>query len=515
MTQIARISDTGNERRLQAERLIGGQALQEAQALRFNVFSGEFNAKLKGAEMGLDMDDYDVHCAHIGVRDLNTGRLVATTRLLDHQAASSLGRFYSEEEFSLHGLVHLKGPILEIGRTCVDPAYRNGGTIAVLWGELAEVLNEGGYSYLMGCASIPMQDGGIQAQAIMQRLRERYLCTEHLQAVPKNPCRPWTCRPTSSPRCRRCSRPTCAWARRFAASRAGTRISRWPTCSSCSSATNSARATPATSRQRSDEPAAGVRANRASIAGGGAGPEHGQRVRPVRTCWDRPLDGPSPALVAVLHGTAEPCPALSVTVHGQLPHRPMLWVSNHVSWTDIPLLGMLTPLSFLSKAEVRTWPVAGWLAAKAGSLFIRRGSGDSQLIRKQMSRHLEQAHPLLMFPEGTTTDGRTLRTFHGRLLSAAIDADVALQPVAIRYLRNGEPDSLAPFIGDDDLLSHLMRLFANDRGEVEIHLLEPIACHGQERAALAFQAQQAVHKALFGALPEKQQAPMRPAAIAA
>jgi 1-acyl-sn-glycerol-3-phosphate acyltransferase len=147
---------------------------------------------------------------------------------------------------------------------------------------------------------------------------------------------------------------------------------------------------------------------------------------------------------------------------------------------------------------VRTWPVAGWLAAKAGSLFIRRGSGDSQLIRKQMSRHLEQEHPLLMFPEGTTTDGRSLRTFHGRLLSAAIDADVALQPVAIRYLRDGKIDPLAPFIGDDDLLSHLMRLFANDQGKVEIHLLKPIACHGQERAALAFQAQQAVQKALFG-----------------
>ncbi|MCE0464964.1 lysophospholipid acyltransferase family protein [Pseudomonas uvaldensis] len=204
----------------------------------------------------------------------------------------------------------------------------------------------------------------------------------------------------------------------------------------------------------------------------------------------------------------------SVTVHGQLPQQPMLWVSNHVSWTDIPLLGMLTPLSFLSKAEVRTWPVAGWLAAKAGSLFIRRGSGDSQLIRKQMTRHLEQTHPLLMFPEGTTTDGRSLRTFHGRLLSAAIDADVALQPVAIRYLRNGEPDALAPFIGDDDLLSHLMRLFANDRGDVHIYLLQPIACQGQERAALAFQAQQAVHRALFGEIPEKQQAPMRPAIAA-
>ena len=194
-----------------------------------------------------------------------------------------------------------------------------------------------------------------------------------------------------------------------------------------------------------------------------------------------------------------------VTVHGELPRQPMLWLSNHVSWTDIPLLGMLTPLSFLSKAEVRTWPVAGWLAAKAGSLFIRRGAGDSQLIRKQMGRHLQQQHSLLMFPEGTTTDGRSLRTFHGRLLSAAIEADVALQPVAIRYLRDGEIDTLAPFIGDDDLLSHLMRLFANDLGDVHIHLLRPIACQGQERAALAFAAQQAIHQALFGDLVQPAQ----------
>lgn len=113
-----------------------------------------------------------------------------------------------------------------------------------------------------------------------------------------------------------------------------------------------------------------------------------------------------------------------ISVHGELPEQPMLWVSNHLSWTDIPLLGMLTPLSFLSKAEVRTWPVAGWLAAKAGSLFIRRGAGDSQLIRKQMTRHLQEQHPLLLFPEGTTTDGHGLRTFHGRLLASAIDAGV-------------------------------------------------------------------------------------------
>lgn len=89
-----------------------------------------------------------------------------------------------------------------------------------------------------------------------------------------------------------------------------------------------------------------------------------------------------------------------VKVVGELPQRPMLWVSNHVSWTDIPLLGMLTPLSFLSKAEVRHWPVAGWLAEKAGTLFIRRGGGDSQRLREQIAGQLGLARPLLIFQIG-------------------------------------------------------------------------------------------------------------------
>lgn len=128
-----------------------------------------------------------------------------------------------------------------------------------------------------------------------------------------------------------------------------------------------------------------------------------------------------------------------VRVEGELPTQPMLWVSNHVSWTDIPLLGALQPLSFLSKAEVRDWPVAGWLAHKAGTQFIRRGAGDSSQVGQQLTRHLQQGHHLLIFPEGTTTDGLALRTFHGRLLSSAIDSGVAVQPVAIRYLRDGQP----------------------------------------------------------------------------
>jgi len=183
-------------------------------------------------------------------------------------------------------------------------------------------------------------------------------------------------------------------------------------------------------------------------------------------------------------------------VQGDLPQAPMLWVSNHVSWTDIPLLGMLTPLSFLSKAEVRAWPVACWLADKAGTLFIRRGSGDGDLLNQQLGHRLQQGRHVLIFPEGTTTDGKSVRTFHGRLLSSAIDNGVAVQPVAIRYVRAGGFDEIAPFIGDDDMLSHLLRLLDSEVADVEIRLLPPIACHAMNRNELARRAQAAVASAL-------------------
>ncbi|MBS7689693.1 1-acyl-sn-glycerol-3-phosphate acyltransferase [Pseudomonas lalucatii] len=200
-------------------------------------------------------------------------------------------------------------------------------------------------------------------------------------------------------------------------------------------------------------------------------------------------------------------------VEGELPRAPMLWVSNHVSWTDIPLLGMLAPLSFLSKAEVRDWPLAGWLAHKAGTLFIRRGSGDSGLLGQQLGAHLRRGRHLLIFPEGTTTDGQSVRTFHSRLLSSAIDSGVALQPVAIRYRRDGQVCPVAPFIGDDDMLSHLLRLLQSEVAEVQIQLLPPIASHGLNRNELARRAQAAVSHALLG--EQDAQGAVAPASAAA
>ncbi|KJH83416.1 MULTISPECIES: lysophospholipid acyltransferase family protein [Pseudomonadaceae] len=188
-----------------------------------------------------------------------------------------------------------------------------------------------------------------------------------------------------------------------------------------------------------------------------------------------------------------------VRLTGKRPAQPMLWLSNHLSWTDIPLLGMLQPMTFLAKSEVRQWPLLGWLAAEAGTQFIRRGSGDSSTLNQLLSAELEQGRNLLIFPEGTTTDGTILRTFHSRLLACAIETGTPIQPVAIRYLRGGEADLITPFIGEDDLLSHLFRLLAVEVAVVEIQLLQPIDSCGMERNRLARTCHTAISDALYDA----------------
>ncbi len=187
-----------------------------------------------------------------------------------------------------------------------------------------------------------------------------------------------------------------------------------------------------------------------------------------------------------------------VRLTGVRPSHPALWIANHQSWADIPLLGMLQPMAFLSKYELRHWPLFGWLAAEAGTLFIKRGGGDSGMLNQQLSGALSQGLSLLIFPEGTTTDGIVLRTFHSRLLACAIETGTPIQLVAIRYLRDGELDPISPFIGDDDLLSHLFRLLNADIATVEIQLLQPIESRGMERNRLGRACHAAISEALYG-----------------
>ncbi len=172
--------------RLVAEVADSVYAVREAQALRHDVFREEYGVIFDTHE-GVDHDEFDAWCRHLLVREQETGRVIATTRLLSDYSAALAGGFYSGIEFDLKGLLGvLQGPVLEIGRTCVHPEFRSGAAITTLWSALADLLVTERYAYLMGCASISLQDGGAQYQAIMQRLRENHWTDSGYRVYPLN-----------------------------------------------------------------------------------------------------------------------------------------------------------------------------------------------------------------------------------------------------------------------------------------------------------------------------------------
>lgn len=167
------------------------------------------------------------------------------------------------------------------------------------------------------------------------------------------------------------------------------------------------------------------------------------------------------------------------------PRPGALLVANHISWLDVPAIGSLGAVTFVSKDEVRRWPVVGALAKIAGTLFIRRGGNQSAEVIKQIGDRIDAGASVMIFAEGTTGDGHSLRRFHPRPFAAAQSAECALQPVAIRYGSNAEPDPVAPFVGEDTLVAHLLRVLRNPGIKVQIKFLTPIDRTGLDRRAMA------------------------------
>jgi putative hemolysin len=161
--------------------------IREAQRLRWQVFAGEMGARLDTPEPGLDIDLYDRWCEHLIVRDTETGEVVGTYRILSPESAKKLGNFYSDHEFDLTRLGHLRSRMVEIGRSCVHPDYRSGGAITLLWAGLAGYMKDRGYDYLMGCASIGMQDGGHNAAGVWHAVREKHLAPVEWRVFPRCP----------------------------------------------------------------------------------------------------------------------------------------------------------------------------------------------------------------------------------------------------------------------------------------------------------------------------------------
>jgi putative hemolysin len=162
-------------------------SVRASQALRYRVFAGEMGARLHTLVEGLDYDEIDDYCDHLLVRETETSRIVACTRLLPDVRAMKLGRFYSEGEFELSGVLSLPGRFLEIGRTCVDPSHRGSVVLATLWNGLAEYVYRGRFNYLMGCASITPGPHGFAVDAIYRQIEPHQFGPAELGVEPKTP----------------------------------------------------------------------------------------------------------------------------------------------------------------------------------------------------------------------------------------------------------------------------------------------------------------------------------------
>ncbi len=228
--------------------------------------------------------------------------------------------------------------------------------------------------------------------------------------------------------------------------------------------------------------------------------------------WERPNGpAPTPRFRKVrqwwLGKIAHIC-GLDVTHHGQPINTPALWVSNHISWLDIAVLGGSAPVGFLSKSEVRSWPVVGWLATRAGTLYIERGGLNAATqASASMAAHLRDGHSVVLFAEGTTTDGRTVRRFHPRLFAPAMEHGLAVQPVALRYLdAQGNAHPLVPYINEQSILDNLWDVLGERGVRVEVTFLPAITNHdGQQRKRLAEVTQLAIREVVERGLPPTQE----------
>jgi putative hemolysin len=161
--------------------------VKEAQRLRYRVFAEEMGASLPFNAEGLDVDSFDAYCDHLIVRDRETLQVVGTYRVLPPDQAKIIGRLYSESEFDLARLQHLLPKAVEIGRSCVHEDYRSGAVIMALWAGLGSYMKQHGYEIMLGCASVPMGDGGHYAASLNRILQEKHLSSNEYRTFPKLP----------------------------------------------------------------------------------------------------------------------------------------------------------------------------------------------------------------------------------------------------------------------------------------------------------------------------------------
>ncbi len=192
--------------------------------------------------------------------------------------------------------------------------------------------------------------------------------------------------------------------------------------------------------------------------------------------------------------------ALGIVLHasGAPPADGVLVVSNHVSWLDILVINAVCPVRFVSKADVRAWPVLGWLVASAGTLFIERErKRDALRVVQLMADALRRGERVAVFPEGTTSSGHGLLPFHANLLQAAITSGMPVQAVVLRYADAHAPISrAAAYINQQTLAHSLWTVLNTSKLQARLHALPPQDPQPLDRRTLGRQLQERIAAAL-------------------
>ncbi|MBU3695607.1 MAG: 1-acyl-sn-glycerol-3-phosphate acyltransferase [Rhodocyclaceae bacterium] len=174
-----------------------------------------------------------------------------------------------------------------------------------------------------------------------------------------------------------------------------------------------------------------------------------------------------------------------------------LIVANHISWLDIFVINAVLPSAFVAKDDIRAWPLFGWLAAKSDTIFLRRGSrGHARLINAAIADILDAGKYVAVFPEGTTTDGRSLLHFHAALIQPALAAGRPVLPVALSYWAADGERSLAPrYDGDISLGACISAILHERQLVVRLSTTPLLGPSGEDRKQVALAARQAIASA--------------------
>ncbi|HSX62384.1 MAG TPA: lysophospholipid acyltransferase family protein [Tahibacter sp.] len=174
-----------------------------------------------------------------------------------------------------------------------------------------------------------------------------------------------------------------------------------------------------------------------------------------------------------------------------------LFVANHLSWLDIEVLHSQAFMCFVAKAEISRWPLVGWLASRAGTIYHQRGSGHSlAAVMERVVERLREGLPVGVFPEGGTGAGDRVRTFHARIFQVALDAGVPVQPVALLYGNDHRQDPAVAFGPGESFFANFLRVLGGPGMTAEVHFCTPIPVNGEGRRRMAEHARSEICAAL-------------------